>query len=180
MPTPSGVSTERPARRRSSATASSSRCCRAGSSRSSCSSGDTAFRPRDWAFRVTPVFNLNYVHTQERNVVNVTPEEGATRRTQDLALQEAFGEVKLFDVGAELRLRLGARRHPAVQQRLPRLPVPRHQPRRARVRQLGQQPQPVERRLLRSAREGNQQRAEPARAAQPAASSSPTTTARIS
>jgi hypothetical protein len=61
--------------------------------------GDTAFRPRTWALRVTPVINLNYIATRERNVVYVTPELGPARRRQDMALQEAFGEVKLFDVG---------------------------------------------------------------------------------
>jgi hypothetical protein len=62
--------------------------------------GSTAFRPRDWAFRVTPHFNFNYVNTKERNVLNITPEEGRTRQREHLALQEAFGELKLFDVGA--------------------------------------------------------------------------------
>ena len=62
--------------------------------------GDTSFKPRTWAFRVTPVFNLNYVNVGEFNVVNATPEEGKTRRRTDIALQEAFGEVKLFDVGS--------------------------------------------------------------------------------
>jgi hypothetical protein len=62
--------------------------------------GSTAFRPRDWAFRITPQFNLNYVNTKERNVLNITPEEGRTRQREHLALQEAFGELKLFDVGA--------------------------------------------------------------------------------
>lgn len=61
--------------------------------------GNTAFKPRDWAFRITPQFNLNYVDLQERNAVNATPEAGRTRRDDHLALQEAFGEVKLFDVG---------------------------------------------------------------------------------
>ncbi|MGQ0735150.1 MAG: carboxypeptidase-like regulatory domain-containing protein [Acidobacteriota bacterium] len=61
--------------------------------------GNTAFKPRDWAFRITPQFNLNYVNTKERNVLNITPELGRNRRREHLALQEAFGEVKLFDVG---------------------------------------------------------------------------------
>ena len=61
--------------------------------------GGTAFKPRDWALRITPQFNLNYVSTRERNVLHATPEDGNTRRRQHLALQEAFGEVKLFDVG---------------------------------------------------------------------------------
>jgi hypothetical protein len=62
--------------------------------------GDAAFRPKDWALRVTPVFNVNYVSVDERNVLDVSPEEGPTRRREDFALQEAFGELKLFDVGA--------------------------------------------------------------------------------
>ena len=41
--------------------------------------GNTAFKPRDWAFEVTPVFNLNYVNTRERNVLNITPEDGNAR-----------------------------------------------------------------------------------------------------
>ncbi len=61
--------------------------------------GDTAFKPRDWALRVTPAFNVNYVNVGERNIVNATPEEGTTRLRGDVALQEAFGEVKLADVG---------------------------------------------------------------------------------
>ena len=59
--------------------------------------------------RVTPAFNLNYVNLRERNVVNVTPEDGTTRRRQHLALQEAFGEVKLVRRRRQLRFRFGAR-----------------------------------------------------------------------
>jgi carboxypeptidase family protein len=62
--------------------------------------GSTTFKPRDWAFRITPVYNLNYVNTKERNGLNISPAEGPTRRRTDFAIQEAFGEVKLFDVGA--------------------------------------------------------------------------------
>jgi hypothetical protein len=61
--------------------------------------GDTSFKPRRWALRATPVFGLSYVNTGEYNVVNATPEEKKKRRSTDLAVQEAFGEVKLIDVG---------------------------------------------------------------------------------
>ena len=61
--------------------------------------GDTSFKPRTWALRATPVFNLNYTNTKEFNVINATPEEGRTRRRTDVALQEAFGEYKLADIG---------------------------------------------------------------------------------
>jgi len=61
--------------------------------------GNTAFKPRNWAVRLTPHFNLNYVNLRERNGVNATTEAGTTRRKQHLALQEAFAEVKIADVG---------------------------------------------------------------------------------
>ena len=62
--------------------------------------GDTSFKPRDWAFRVTPAVNLNYNVFRERNNLNASPEDGVTRRREDIALEEAFGEVKLFDVSS--------------------------------------------------------------------------------
>src|ERR1019366_6274288 len=62
--------------------------------------GDTAFAPRAWAFRVTPAFNVNYVNVGERNIVEPTPEPGTTRRRSDVALQEAFAELKVADVGS--------------------------------------------------------------------------------
>ena len=46
--------------------------------------GDTAFKPKDWAFRITPHFNVNYVSS----------DVGAR-----VALQEAFAERKLVEVG---------------------------------------------------------------------------------
>jgi hypothetical protein len=61
--------------------------------------GDTSFAPRTWALRITPAFNLNYVNTGERNIVDASPEAGSNRRRGDDALQEAFGELKLTDVG---------------------------------------------------------------------------------
>lgn len=61
--------------------------------------GSTSFKPRDWAIRVTPTFNVNYVKTQERGGLNASPGEPSSRRRQYLALQEGFGELKLFDIG---------------------------------------------------------------------------------
>ena len=69
---------------------------------------------------------------------------------------------------AQLRLRLRARRHPAVQQRLPRLRLHRHQLRRAPVRQLPLEPRAVQPRHLRPPGEGHQQRPQHLRAAPPA------------
>jgi hypothetical protein len=61
--------------------------------------GDTSFRPIDWRIRITPVVSLNYLDVQERGVVNVDVSKGATRLDSHLGLQEAFGEVKLHDIG---------------------------------------------------------------------------------
>jgi hypothetical protein len=46
--------------------------------------GDAAFKPKDWAFRITPHLNVNYVST-----------DVGTR----VALQEAFAERQLAEVG---------------------------------------------------------------------------------
>ncbi|HEX4003526.1 MAG TPA: carboxypeptidase-like regulatory domain-containing protein [Candidatus Acidoferrales bacterium] len=61
--------------------------------------GDAAFRPVDWRIRVTPVVSLNYLDVQELGVVNVDVAKGTTRFDSHLGLQEAFGEVKLHDLG---------------------------------------------------------------------------------
>jgi hypothetical protein len=57
--------------------------------------GQTAFKPKTWAVRVTTVFDLNYLKAQERNNVTVDVRDLLTRRREDFALEEAFGEVKL-------------------------------------------------------------------------------------
>src|SRR5436309_2723213 len=42
--------------------------------------GNTAFRPRDWEFRITPVVNFTYLDVQETGVVNIDVRRGTTRR----------------------------------------------------------------------------------------------------
>ena len=62
--------------------------------------GDTAaFRPVDWRIRVTPAVNLNYLNVRENGIVNPSVTAGTTRFDTHAALQEAFGEVKLADIG---------------------------------------------------------------------------------
>ena len=61
--------------------------------------GQTAFRPRSWALKVTGAFDLNYLHVEEQNLVNPDPRQGHTRRREDVALEEAFAELKLKDLG---------------------------------------------------------------------------------
>ena len=44
--------------------------------------GDTAFRPVDWAIKIEPVFNVNYLHTQEAGVVSPSPTGSTTGSSQ--------------------------------------------------------------------------------------------------
>ncbi|MBI4469179.1 MAG: carboxypeptidase regulatory-like domain-containing protein [Acidobacteria bacterium] len=62
--------------------------------------GDAGFRPRDWSIRITPVFNINFLQTRENGLVNIDVRKGTLRTDGQVALQELFGEVKLFDVGS--------------------------------------------------------------------------------
>ncbi len=98
LPTPAGVSTQRPGSETFFGEGEQYAVLPSAIVSVELFKGDTAFKPRTWALRATPVFNLNYVNTRERNVINVSPEEGRNRRRQDFALQEAFGELKIADV----------------------------------------------------------------------------------
>jgi hypothetical protein len=60
--------------------------------------GETAFKPVDWALRLLGVYNHNYLDVEERNVVNPNPQQGTTREKEFFALQEAFGEIHLRDL----------------------------------------------------------------------------------
>ena len=60
--------------------------------------GETDFKPRDWEVRVTPVFNVNYFDSGEKNVENIDPRSGTDREDYQLAFQELFGEKHLADL----------------------------------------------------------------------------------
>jgi len=60
--------------------------------------GDTAFRPKSWAVKLTGAYNLNYLRAREANLVNIDVREGKTRTTDHFSLEEAYGEVKLADL----------------------------------------------------------------------------------
>jgi hypothetical protein len=106
--------------------------------------GDAAFKPIDYRFKFTPVFNFNYLATQERSIVNVNPVLGSNRADNYVGFQELFGEVRLGDTTKLLPflrgkgsqegkspyfdstfLRTG---HSTIQQRLSRLHLQRFQP----------------------------------------------------
>ncbi|HUG92995.1 MAG TPA: hypothetical protein VML55_19300 [Planctomycetaceae bacterium] len=63
--------------------------------------GNTAFKPLDWQVRLRPVFNLNYLDTNELAVVNPDVRAGTTRFRQDWAMEEYFLEVKLADLSPD-------------------------------------------------------------------------------
>ena len=60
--------------------------------------GDTVFKPRAWAIKISPTFSIpNYVNARENGIVNIDVRRGTTRTDYHASLEEAFGEVKLFD-----------------------------------------------------------------------------------
>ena len=60
--------------------------------------GNTTFKPQDWEWRLTPVFNLNYVEAEERRLLNIDPRQGDNRSDEHLGLQEAFVDYHLRNV----------------------------------------------------------------------------------
>lgn len=63
--------------------------------------GDTTFRPRNWAIKISPTLSVpNYVRAREVGVVNVDPRRGTSRTDWHLSFEDAFAEVKLEDTNA--------------------------------------------------------------------------------
>ncbi|MFL0804640.1 MAG: hypothetical protein K6L81_13045 [Agarilytica sp.] len=60
--------------------------------------GDTVFRPPDYEFRITPVFNVNRVELDEVQGVNVDPARGENRSDNHVGLQAAFADIHLRNV----------------------------------------------------------------------------------
>lgn len=60
--------------------------------------GDTTFRPRSWAIKISPTFSIpNYLNARENGVVNVDVRRGTNRTDSHASLEDAFAEYKLFD-----------------------------------------------------------------------------------
>ena len=60
--------------------------------------GDTSFKPKDWRIVFTPAFDVNYLATQERGIVNINPQRGSDRFDDHVGLQQAFVEYKIKDL----------------------------------------------------------------------------------
>ncbi len=63
--------------------------------------GDSTYKPRDWAIKISPTFSLpNYLNARENGVVNIDVRRGTNRTDRQFSLEEAFAEVKFEDVNA--------------------------------------------------------------------------------
>jgi len=60
--------------------------------------GDTVFRPPDYEFRLTPVFNYNHTEAQEILNLNVDPRNGTNRDDHHLGIQAAFFDYHIRNV----------------------------------------------------------------------------------
>lgn len=60
--------------------------------------GNTVFKPPDYEFRFTPVFNYNYTEIDEILGLNVNPAEGETRNDNHVGIQAAFVDKHLSNV----------------------------------------------------------------------------------
>src|SRR5258708_24763186 len=61
--------------------------------------GDSTYKPRDWAIKISPTFSLpNYLNARETGVVNIDVRRGTNRTDTQFSLEEAFVEKKFEDV----------------------------------------------------------------------------------
>ncbi len=60
--------------------------------------GQTAFKPPDLEFRLTPVFNFNYAKVKEKRILFVEPAKGTSRRDGFIGLQEGFIDYHIRNV----------------------------------------------------------------------------------
>lgn len=60
--------------------------------------GDTVFRPPDYEFRFTPVFNYNRTKVEEDRLLNINAERGNTRYDDHVGIQELFFDKHLRNV----------------------------------------------------------------------------------
>lgn len=65
------------------------------------SHGNASFKPADWQLRLTPVFNMNYLDTNELAIVNPDVRRGTTRFRERGALEEWFFEHKIADLSPD-------------------------------------------------------------------------------
>jgi carboxypeptidase family protein len=99
LPTPSGVSTERPKSERFFGRGGAYAPVTSVRASFDLFRGDTVFRPIDWRVRFAPAYSGNFVNLSEYNGVNADVRRKNTRLDHHLGIQELFVEKKLFDLG---------------------------------------------------------------------------------
>lgn len=62
--------------------------------------GNTTFKPPDFEFHFTPVFNFNQARVEETRALRIDPRASLTRRETHVGLQELFVDFHLRNVGA--------------------------------------------------------------------------------
>lgn len=60
--------------------------------------GNTAFKPQDFEFRFTPVFNINYAKIEEDGILRVDPSKGQDRTDNHMGILELFADVHLVNI----------------------------------------------------------------------------------
>ncbi|MFL6516083.1 MAG: hypothetical protein ACJ8M1_13780 [Chthoniobacterales bacterium] len=100
LPTPSGVSSERPNSSEFFGRSDQFFWSNDFSIGVDLFKGETAFKPVEWAARLLAVYNHNYIDVEERNVVNPNPQNGTTRNKDFVSLQEAFIELHIRDLSS--------------------------------------------------------------------------------
>ena len=99
LPTPSGVSTARPAGSQFFGEGEQTLVNQNFILTLELFKGLTAFKPRDFELRFTPVFNMNYLDTRETNVVSPDPRKSTSRFDTDvIGIQELLLEYHLGDL----------------------------------------------------------------------------------
>ncbi len=62
-------------------------------------SGQSTFRPRTWAFKISPTLSVpNYVRARENSIINIDPRRGTNRTDTHFSFEDAFVELKLDEV----------------------------------------------------------------------------------
>jgi hypothetical protein len=99
LPTPSGVSSERPDSQQFFGRGTSLLFDQAFPLTVELFGGNAGFRPRSWEIRATPVFDVNFLAAREQGVVNIDPRAGTTRVDGHVAFAELFGDYEIKEVG---------------------------------------------------------------------------------
>ncbi|HEX3535525.1 MAG TPA: hypothetical protein VHU15_02040 [Stellaceae bacterium] len=60
--------------------------------------GDTAYKPPELEFKITPVFNFNHTEVGEVGLININPANGTVRDNVFVGLQEAFVDYHIRNV----------------------------------------------------------------------------------